>query len=172
MVSLTAHCFACHTFSCSIVMVKVNEPGFAKHVLSNISQERFKIKVRTSFWRKRNTSFPRLYIGFCVIFFSLCVMYGFSSPELTLCSESYSVSLPVLPQWHENDPGLLAKSVGGRLHLNTHTPLTQRSRSGLTMPLSRQNVRTYLKTNSHATCQGTFGQMRLSSPNHCGLILA
>ena len=25
-----------------------------------------------------------------------------------------------------------------RLHLNTHTPLTHRSRSGLTMPLSRQ----------------------------------
>ena len=38
-----------------------------------------------------------------------------------------------------NYPGHSAKSAGGRLHLNTHTPLTQRSRSGLTMPLSRHN---------------------------------
>ena len=31
----------------------------------------------------------------------------------------------------------------GRLHLNTHIPLTQRSRSGLTMPLSRHSAGTY-----------------------------
>ena len=37
----------------------------------------------------------------------------------------------VLPQWHVKDPGHSAKSTGGRLHLNTHTPLTQWSRSGL-----------------------------------------
>ena len=41
---------------------------------------------------------------------------------------------PVLPQWHVKDPGHSAKSAGGRLHLNTKTFLTQRSRSGLTMP--------------------------------------
>ena len=29
----------------------------------------------------------------------------------------------VLPQWHIKDPGHSAKSAGGRLHLNTHTPL-------------------------------------------------
>ena len=40
---------------------------------------------------------------------------------------------PVLPQWHVKDPGHCAKSAGGRLHLNTHTPLTQRNRIGLTM---------------------------------------
>ena len=51
-----------------------------------------------------------------------------------------------------------AKSAGGRLHLNTHTPLTQRSRSGLTMPLSRHSVGTYPETSSHATCQGKIGQ--------------
>ena len=34
----------------------------------------------------------------------------------------------------------LTKSAGGRLHLNTHTPLTQRSRSGLVMQLSRHSV--------------------------------
>ena len=41
---------------------------------------------------------------------------------------------PVLPQWHVKDPGHSAKSAGGRFHLNTRTPLIQRSRSGLTMP--------------------------------------
>ena len=42
-----------------------------------------------------------------------------------------------------NDTGHSAQSAGGRLHLNTHTPLTHRSRSGLTMPLSRQSVGIY-----------------------------
>ena len=44
-------------------------------------------------------------------------------------------STPVFLQWHVKDPGHSTNSAGGRLHLNTHTPLTQRSRSGLTMPL-------------------------------------
>ena len=65
----------------------------------------------------------------------------FSSPELTLCVDSFGFrSIPVLLQWHVKDPCHSAKSVGGRLHLNTHTPLTQRSRSGLSMPLSRHSV--------------------------------
>ena len=64
----------------------------------------------------------------------------FSTLELTLCADSYSVSrsTPVLPQWHVKAPGHSAKSAGGRLDLNMHTPLTNRSRSGLTMPLTRQ----------------------------------
>ena len=68
----------------------------------------------------------------------------FSSPESALCADSYSVSALtlVLPQWHVKDPGHSAKSAGGRLHLNKHTPVTQQSRSGLTM-LSRHNVGTY-----------------------------
>ena len=41
------------------------------------------------------------------------------------------------------NPSNAAKSAGGRLHLNTHTPLTQRIRSGLTMPRSGHTVRTY-----------------------------
>ena len=69
----------------------------------------------------------------------------FSSPELTFCAKSYSVSVPpVLLQWHVKDPSDSAKSAGGRFHLNTHTPLIRRSRSGLTM-LSRHSV---------GTCQG------------------
>ena len=66
-------------------------------------------------------------------------------------------SVPVLPQWHVKDPGPSAKSIGGRLYLNTHAPLTQSSQSGLTMLLSRHNVGTYPETSLHATCQGTFG---------------
>ena len=74
-----------------------------------------------------------------------------SPPESTLCADSYSVCVPppVLPQWHVKDPGYSAKSAGGRLHLNTHTPLTQRSRCGLTMSLSRQSVGTYQETIAH-----------------------
>ena len=98
----------------------------------------------------------------------------FSSLELTLCADSYLVSVPpsVLPQWHIKDPGHSAKSAGGGLHLNTHTTLTHRSRSGLTMPLSRQSVGTYQETSSHATRQETLGNSRPSSLSHCGLILA
>ena len=79
---------------------------------------------------------------------------------------------PVLPQLHVKDPGHSAKCAGGRLRLNRHTLLAQRSRSGLTMPLSRHSVGTYQQASSHATRQGTLGHRRLSSLNHCGLILA
>ena len=78
----------------------------------------------------------------------------------------------MLPQWHVKGLGRSAKSAGGRLHLNTHTPLTQRSRSGLTMPLSRYCVGTYPETSSHPTCQGTFVHSSLGSLSHCGLFLA
>ena len=67
----------------------------------------------------------------------------FSSPELTFCAESYSVS-----QWHVEDPGHSAKNVGGRLHLNTHTPWTQRSQSCLTLPLCTHSVETYRELSS------------------------
>ena len=55
-----------------------------------------------------------------------------------------------------------AKSAGGRLHPNTHTPSTQRSRSGLTMPLFRHIMGTYPETSSHATRQGKFTQPQSS----------
>ena len=98
----------------------------------------------------------------------------FSSLQSTSCASSlFRVrSTPVLPQWHVKDPGHSANSAGGRLHLNTHTPLTQQSRSGLTMALSRHSVGTYQETSSHATRQGTLGHSSLSSLSHCGLILA
>ena len=97
----------------------------------------------------------------------------FSSPESTLCADLFGVrSISVLPQWHVKDPDHSAQSAGGRLHLNMHTVLTQRSRSGPTMALARHSVGTYQETSSHATHQGTFGHSRLSSLSHCGLILA
>ena len=109
----------------------------------------------------------------------------FSSPEIILFADSYWM----LTQWHVKDPGHSAKRASGRLHVDTHTPLTQRSRSGLTMPLSGHSVGTYSVchiietimprhsdetckgTSSHATCLGTFGHSCLKSPSHCGLIL-
>ena len=71
-----------------------------------------------------------------------------------VCWLLFSVrSTPLLPQWHVKDPGHFAKSAGGRLHLNTHTPLTQRSRSGLTMPLSRHSVGTL--SGNELTCNSS-----------------
>ena len=83
----------------------------------------------------------------------------FFSPQLTLPADLIPCSFhPVLPQWQVKDPGHSAKSAGGRLHLNTYTPLTQRGRNGLTMPLCRHSVGSYPERSSHATCQGTSGQ--------------
>jgi len=49
----------------------------------------------------------------------------FSSPGSTFCADSYFGIhyTPVLLQQHVKDPGHSAKSAGGRLQLNTHTPL-------------------------------------------------
>ena len=80
-------------------------------------------------------------------------------------------STPLLQQWHVKDPGHSAKSAGGRLHRNTYTPLTWRSRCGLTMSLSRHSVGTNPETSSHATCRGTFSHSRLRSLSHCGLVV-
>ena len=62
---------------------------------------------------------------------------------MNFCADPYSVSvpIPVLPQWHVKDPGHPAESASGRLHPNTHTLWTQRSRSGLTI-LSRHSAET------------------------------
>ena len=90
-----------------------------------------------------------------------------------VCWLSFGVSsTPLLLQLHVKDPSHSAKSAGGRLHLNIHTPLTQRSWSGLTMLLSRHSVGIYQETSSHATHQGTLSHSHLSSLSHCGLILA
>ena len=65
----------------------------------------------------------------------------------------------MLPQWHVKDPGHSAKSAGGRLHLNMHTPLTQRSWSGLTMLLPSHSVGTHQEMSSHATRQAQSSQL-------------
>ena len=80
-------------------------------------------------------------------------------------------STPLFPQWHVKDPGHSARSAGGRLHLNTHTPLTYQSRNGLTMLLSRHSVGTYQETSSHAARHLILDHSRLSSLNHRGPIM-
>ena len=80
----------------------------------------------------------------------------FFSRVNTVCWLLFGVrSTPVLPQWHVKDPGHSTKSAGGRLHPNTHAPLTQRCRGELTMPLSSRSEETYQETSSHATRLGT-----------------
>ena len=68
----------------------------------------------------------------------------------------------MLLQWHVKDPGHSAKSAGDRLHLNTHTPLTQQSQSGLTM-LSKHSVGAYqgnkLTSNSSGNTQPQSSQL-------------
>ena len=75
------------------------------------------------------------------------------------------------PQRHVKDPSHSAKSAGGRLYLNTHTPLTQRSRSGLTIP-SRHSVGTDKENELTRIWSGNVAHYALSSLSHCGLILA
>ena len=96
----------------------------------------------------------------------------FSAPETNfVCRLLFGVrSTHVLPQRHVKVPGHSAKSAGGRLHLSTPTPLTQRSWDGLTVPMSGHTLRTYPETSSRATCQGTrpqscqFAEPLLSNP--------
>ena len=97
----------------------------------------------------------------------------FSSLESTFRADSYKVSVPplVLPQWHVRDPGYSAKSAGGRLHRNTHAAFTQRNWNGLIM-LSSHSVGTYYGNELSPNSSETLFYSRLSSLNHCGLILA
>ena len=78
----------------------------------------------------------------------------FVSPVNFVCQLLCGVhSIPMFQQWHVKDPGHSTVSTGGRLHLNTHTILTQQSRIGLAMLLSRRNVGTYPEMSSHQGCR-------------------
>ena len=77
----------------------------------------------------------------------------FSRVNFVCCFLFGVCSTPMLLQWHVKDPGHSAKSAGGRLHLNTHTSLTQRSQTGLTMPPSRHSVGTYRR--NKLTCNSS-----------------
>ena len=86
---------------------------------------------------------PKVQVPFCEVDDPLLSStHSRTNHRSSSSSSSYSVSLSVPPPCSrshgtQKKPGHSAKSVGVRLHLNTHTPLTQRSRSGLTKPLSR-----------------------------------
>ena len=79
-------------------------------------------------------------------------------------------STTVLPQWHVKDPGHSAKSAGGRLHLCTHAPLTQQSRIGLAMLLSRDNVGTYTENELTSNLSGNIRprSSQLAEPHWTG----
>ena len=64
----------------------------------------------------------------CWLLFGVCSIHGFH---------------PCVTAVARKRPYHSAKSASGLLHLNTHTPLAHRSRSGLTMPLLRQSVGIY-----------------------------
>ena len=60
-------------------------------------------------------------------------------------------------------PRSFCQKCGCRSHLNAHIPFIQRSRSGLTMLLSRYSVGTYQEMSSNATHQGTLSHSCFSS---------
>ena len=65
-----------------------------------------------------------------------------SFPELTFCVDSHLMSIPpYITAVAHKTPSHSAKSADGRLRLNAYLPLTQRSRSGLTV-LSGHSGRT------------------------------
>ena len=99
----------------------------SKWVMYQRSQDSLLVKCRTHDKKVASSNPSRSggRIFFSRVIFVLWLLFG-------VCST------PVLPQWQVKDPGHSAKCAGGRLHLNTHTPLTQQSPSRLTIPLFRQ----------------------------------
>ena len=68
----------------------------------------------------------------------------FFSPELIFCANSYSVSVPpCVMAVARKRPRSFCQKCRWQMTSNMHTPLTQRSWSGLTMLLSRHSVGTY-----------------------------
>ena len=79
----------------------------------------------------------------------------------------------MLLQCHVKDPSRSAKSAGGRLHLNMHKHLTQRSQSGLTINGCPGIVWEPIQKQAHMQLvKGTLGHSHLSLLSLCGLILA
>ena len=67
-----------------------------------------------------------------------------SSPELTLCANSYSCPFHSrVTTVARKRAWSFCKKCRWQVKLNSHTPLTHRSRSGLIMPLCRHGVGTY-----------------------------
>ena len=62
-------------------------------------------------------------------------IFFFFSPELTFGADCHFGirSISVLPEYNVKDPGHSAKSANGRLYVNTHMQLIQRSGSGQTI---------------------------------------
>ena len=70
-----------------------------------------------------------------------------SSPESTLCADSYSLSVhPHVTAVARKRLQPFCQKCRWQVTAKQAEPLTQRSRSGLTMPLSRHSVGTYPET--------------------------
>ena len=97
----------------------------------------------------------------------------FSSPELSLCANSYSVSVPprITAEARKRSRSVCKKckwQVTPK-HASTIDP----TKSELAENAVQESVWELIReTSSHATRQGTLGHGQLSSLSHCGLILA
>ena len=85
----------------------------------------------------------------------------FSSPELTLCAESYSVSVPPCVT-------AVARERSRSFCQKYRWQITPKHKYTLDPTKSEWADNAIVQ----ATCQGTFGHSRLSSLSHCGQILA
>ena len=135
-----------------------------RSVVLALLQVAFLKSVMTKDWVHRFGHSP-----VCQILLQIVVRVVITSCPPAWTSSAWMLSTPAdFPFFSDCTAASTSLRRMGRLHLNTHTPLTQRSRSGLTMPLSRHNVGTYQETSSHAPRQGTLGYSRLRSLSHCG----
>ena len=82
-------------------------------------------------------------------------------------------STSMLWQWHVKDPSHSARSAGGRLHLNMHTPSTHQSQSGLIFHCSGivwESIRKW--AHMRLVREHLVSRLTLSWLSHCGLFLA
>ena len=146
---------------CSITVVTDSDAIRNPLGLHYLSQDSLLVRALASwsegckfkFWQERQENFL-LQCQLCVLTLIQCPFH----PRVTAVVHKRPWSFSQKCRWQVN--------------LNTHTLLTQQTRIGLTMLLSRHSVGTYQETSSHATRQVTLGHCRLSSLSCCGLILA
>ena len=112
------------------------------------------------------TCFPHVTVTAC-FFAHLCVShtfcyYSWKRPSILLCCSHIGRPTPHCEKCMQRFTRCLAICLSS----------LSSGQSGLTMPLSRHSVGTYLEMSPHTPCQGAFSHSRLSSLSHCGLILA
>ena len=98
----------------------------------------------------------------------------FSSPESSLCADSYSVPVPgrVTAVARKRPRSFCQKRRWQVTPKHACTLDPTKSEWADYAALSRHSVGTYRETSSLATCQGAFGHGRLISLSHCKMMLA